>query len=151
MQRSLEIANRYRDGDPIELIAHEYGVALSTVVKYARAFGLAPRIRRAGELAQQAQAIIADYAGGTPLKEMEQKYNVHRKALWRIVKDAGLPGRLNRKPREPVEHPLLTDHPRTADESPAPPDDPAVAPARSAPSELDAAPETAHSPAPDPQ
>jgi transposase len=97
MQRSLEIAKRYRAGDPIEVIASDYGVALSTVIKHARKYGLAPRIRRAGELQEQAQVIIADYAGGTPLRIMEEKFSCHRKEIWKIVKAAGLPGR--RSPR----------------------------------------------------
>jgi hypothetical protein len=98
MQRTLEVAEHYRRGVPIELIAHDYGLAPSTVIKYARAFGLAPRVRRAGELAEQAQVILADYTGGTPLREMEQKYNCHRKEIWRLAKAAGLPGRRRGNP-----------------------------------------------------
>ncbi len=98
MQRTLEVAEHYRRGVPIELIAYDYGLAPSTVIKYARAFGLAPRVRRAGELAEQAQVILADYTGGTPLREMEQKYNCHRKEIWRLVKAAGLPGRRRGNP-----------------------------------------------------
>lgn len=98
MQRTLEVAEHYRNGVPLELIAHDYGLAVSTVIKYARQFGLAPRIRRAGELAEQRQVILADYAGGTPLRDMEQKYNCHRKEIWRLAKDAGLPGRRRGNP-----------------------------------------------------
>lgn len=106
MQRTLEVAEHYRRGVPLELIAHDYGLAVSTVIKYARAFGLAPRIRRAGELAEQAQVILADYAGGTPLREMEQKYNCHRKEIWKLAKAAGIPGRRrgNPSPQENLPH-----------------------------------------------
>jgi DNA invertase Pin-like site-specific DNA recombinase len=92
LDRMLEIVRQYRDGIPVIEIAEEFDCSRGTVLRLARAAGLAPRSKRLFTQVQRDEA-LRRFDNGEPLDHIANVLGTSVAWVSHLARDSGRPSR----------------------------------------------------------